>query len=411
MTLRERTAALARPALVVVGGLAALGLALVALGALAPALPLLGLAGRWHVLTLGGWGAAAGLALAAGLAGLARGGRRSSARLAGRAGRRVTAGLAALALIASSVLASALATTASFAAAQGATVSAFGFASGGPSLSAAPDASQVYLVDDDGRELRVDVYLPGSAAPREPLPAVVVVHGGGWMLHDRTRQSDSLRRLADSGLVVLAIDYTLATRNRPTWNIAGDQVACALVWTAEHADRYGVDARRIVLAGSSAGGGLALTTGYRAAAGTATSACGGAVPVPAGVAGAVPVVDPAGFHANPDPFMSRYSRTMTERYLGGAPGEHPDRIAATTTLTHLAADAPPTLLLTVEHDHLVPADGARELAAAALALGVPVERVEVPFADHGVLVPSTGVGASIWRAALLRFALDVDPVG
>lgn len=411
MTLRERSAALVRPAIVVVGGLASAALAFVALGVLVPTVPLLGLAGRWHVLTLGGWGMIAGVALAGGLTALARGRRRSSALFSGRIGRRVTAALAVVALAASSVLATALATTASFAAAHGADAAPPGFSAGAAATVATPDLSEVYLVDDDGRELRVDVYQPGSPMPSELLPAVVMVHGGGWILHDRTRQADSLRRLADSGLVVLAIDYTLATRERPTWTIAGDQVACALVWVAANAERLGVDARRIVLAGTSAGGGLAITTGYRAAAGTAVSACEGDVPVPAGVAGAVPVVDPAGFHANPDPFMSRYSRTMTERYLGGTPAQHPDRVAATTALTHLTADSPPTLLLTVEHDHLVPAAGARELAAAARSLGLRVEQVEVPFADHGVLVPSTGVGAGIWRAALLRFALEVDAVG
>ena len=411
MTLRERITALARPVLVIVTGLASTGLALVAIGVLAPAVPLVGLTGRWHVLTLGGWGAVAGLALAMMLAGLARGGRRAAGRFAGRGARRVTALLAAIALASSTVLTTALATTATFAASQGVAISTFGFATGGASGSVEPDLSEVYLVDDEGRELRVDVYQPGSVTPRKPLPAVVMVHGGGWILHDRTRQSDSLRQLADSGLVVLAIDYTLATRDRATWRSAGEQVACALAWTAEHADRIGVDARRIVLAGTSAGGGLAITTGYRAAAGTAISACAGEVPVPAGVAGAVPVVDPAGFHANPDPFMSRYSRVMTERYLGGSPAQYPDRVAATTALAHLTAQSPPTLLLTVAHDHLVPAQGAHELAAAALLLGVAIEQIGVPFADHSVLASSSGVGASIWRAALLRFTFGVDPVG
>lgn len=402
-----------RPALVVLGGMASIALGLLALGVLVPSVPLVGLAGRWHVLTLGGWGAVAGMTIATGLVVIARGRAQSGIRgqFASARARRVIALFAGLALAASTVFAGALATTASFAAAQGAGIPTLGFGAASSAGPADPDLTEVYLVDAVGRELRVDVYQPASAAPTEPLPAVVMVHGGGWILHDRTRQADSLRTLADSGVVVLAIDYTLATRDLPTWNVAGDQVACALVWVATNADRLGVDAQRILLAGTSAGGGLAITTGYRAAAGTAVSACGGDVPVPAGVAGAVPVVDPEGFHANSDPFMSRTSRAMTERYLDGTPAQHPDRVAAVTALTHLTAQSPPTLLLTVAHDHLVPSEGARQLAAAAQLVGVAVEQLDVPFGDHGVLGPSSGPGAGVWRAALLRFALGLEGVG
>ncbi len=54
MTLRDRATAFVRPALVVVSGLASVGLAVLALGVLVLAVPLLGLAGCWHVRTFGG---------------------------------------------------------------------------------------------------------------------------------------------------------------------------------------------------------------------------------------------------------------------------------------------------------------------------------------------------------------------
>ena len=87
--------------------------------------------------------------------------------------------------------------------------------------------------------------------------------------------------LASRGYTVFDVDYRL---DPPvTWNLAAQDVACAMGWVASHAALYNISPDRMLLAGQSAGGGLALQVGYGLGDGTVTSSCGGAVPQPAAV--------------------------------------------------------------------------------------------------------------------------------
>lgn len=395
--------ALLSSAALVFGGLA--------VGVLAPGIPVIGLGGRWHVLGLGAWWLLAAMSVALLLAIAAAGARTVSVH-------RGLAAMAALAIGASAVFGAAIGAAGSAAVAQGAQVASLMDAA--LAEVSKPTSEFVTMTEGYGRDqqtgerLLVDIYLPAGSVQEAPM--LLYFHGGGWILHDRTLQGRTLRALAETGLVVLAFDYALATQHRATWESAADQSACALAWAAVSAERFGADSSRIVLAGDSAGGGLALAAAYRAAAGGKTPECGardvesGApLPVPAGAVGVVPVVDVAGFHSNPEPNLGHYARTMVERYLGGTPAEHPDRVAAVSPLTHLTTSAPPTLLVTVEHDHLVPSEGARMLTSAATALDVPVTVVDVPFADHGLLARADGLGARVAREAIVTFIEGLAP--
>ncbi len=384
-------------------------LSFVALGVVVPGIPFLGLGGRWHVLGFGAWWSLAALAAALALAIAAASSRR-------RSDHRLLAALSVVALSATAVFGAALTVASVAAHPEGTEPRYLTLAALAPltlPTGAGANATETYAHTlENGDPLLVDIYRPSGIASGASV--VLYLHGGGWILHDRTLHGEWLRALADEGIVVLSADYTLATADRATWQSAADEVACALVWAAANAERFGGDPRRIVIAGDSAGGGLALSAAYRAARGAAKDECaessdGATVPIPAGVAGIVPVVDVGEFWANPELSMGRYSRTMVERYLGGSPAQHPDRVAAVDPTTYLTADAPPTLLVTVEHDHLVPAGGARMLAAAATTIGVPVTRVEVPFADHGLLARAEGLGALIARDALVSFIAGLEP--
>jgi acetyl esterase len=106
--------------------------------------------------------------------------------------------------------------------------------------------------------------------------------------------------MAAEGWLVVSIEYTLADKTHPTWDVATDQVACALAWTAQNAAAYGGDSSRLAVLGDSAGGNLAVTTSYRAAAGALTSPCR-ELPAISAVAVVYPAVAPATFFANTTP--------------------------------------------------------------------------------------------------------------
>ncbi|MCF4007731.1 alpha/beta hydrolase [Corynebacterium uropygiale] len=97
---------------------------------------------------------------------------------------------------------------------------------------------------------------------RGKRPVIVDIHGGGW--NQDARMPATLRWFADHGYLVLRPSYELATPNRPTADTVRDQVFSAYAWCAKHAAEWGGDPQRLSVFGDSAGGGLAVSTAYRA---------------------------------------------------------------------------------------------------------------------------------------------------
>ncbi|MFE7572726.1 alpha/beta hydrolase [Streptomyces sp. NPDC057539] len=103
-------------------------------------------------------------------------------------------------------------------------------------------------------EISLLIGRPAGAGPA--LPALYSIHGGGMILGDNRAGFDSLLGWArELNLVVVSVEYRLAPEH-PHPAPVEDSYA-GLVWTAAHAGELGIDPGRIIVAGGSAGGGLA----------------------------------------------------------------------------------------------------------------------------------------------------------
>lgn len=113
-----------------------------------------------------------------------------------------------------------------------------------------PDPDDVEIEDTGAGPVRV--HRPVSAGD-EPSPAVLWLHGGGFLMGS-PKQDDALcRQIADElGAVVVAPVYRLSPKH--AFPAALEDAYAALTWLAKRDD---VDANRIAVAGASAGGGLA----------------------------------------------------------------------------------------------------------------------------------------------------------
>lgn len=106
----------------------------------------------------------------------------------------------------------------------------------------------------DGAEIPLSIFSP--AGIDAPKPCVFWIHGGGMIMGDRFSQIDiPLEWLDRFGAVVVSVDHRLAPEATGTTLV--DDCYRGLLWVAEHAEELGVDPARIVVAGASAGGGLA----------------------------------------------------------------------------------------------------------------------------------------------------------
>ena len=110
---------------------------------------------------------------------------------------------------------------------------------------------------DGAPDLTLLVMRPATGTG--PWPAIYYVHGGGMVMGTRRSQVDRyLPYITEVGAVVVSVEYRLAPEH-PDPDPVEDCYA-GLVWTANNAASLSINPKRILIAGESAGGGLAAGT-------------------------------------------------------------------------------------------------------------------------------------------------------
>ena len=210
-------------------------------------------------------------------------------------------------------------------------------------------------LDGTAQDLRLDLYEPhGDTASARP--AVVLVHSGAFSFgnKDSAELVDLAGALGRRGIVSASINYRLlapagctgTNGTSPTClaaaNAAQHDAQAAVRWLRANQTRYRIDADRIAMAGSSAGGITALLAAYRS--------------------------DDPGTSGNPAPSSAIGAAISLS---GGVPGA-----AAYTG----PGDAP-ALLFHGTADTIIPFGWSVETAVASLSAGIYVNLQ--PFADAG----------------------------
>jgi acetyl esterase len=102
-------------------------------------------------------------------------------------------------------------------------------------------------------EIRLVVVKPEGRTDR--LPAVMYLHGGGWMLGDWSTHQRLVRLLANAIPAALVfVDYERSPEQ--PFPVALEQAYEATRWVTEHAAELGVDVDRLAVMGDSVGGNL-----------------------------------------------------------------------------------------------------------------------------------------------------------
>lgn len=115
--------------------------------------------------------------------------------------------------------------------------------------------------DEDADGVRVRVFVPKDA-PEEPLPCVLWIHGGGWILGTIDAHDALCRALCNAaGAVVVSVDYRLAPEHQHPAQL--EDCSRALAWLLREAPTLGGDPARVAVAGDSAGGNLAAVVARR----------------------------------------------------------------------------------------------------------------------------------------------------
>jgi acetyl esterase len=124
----------------------------------------------------------------------------------------------------------------------------------------ADDGTAAAVVRDSAFEgpagvVPVRLYAPVGVG-QQALPALVFLHGGGWVAGDLDTHDGFCRRLcAASGWRVIAVDYRRAPEH--PFPAALDDSLAAVRWAAANAAALGIDPARLAVGGDSVGAGLA----------------------------------------------------------------------------------------------------------------------------------------------------------
>ena len=110
----------------------------------------------------------------------------------------------------------------------------------------------VVYYTEGSRKLLCDLFRP--KAQTQQIPAIVLVHGGGWLKGDKTKFRPLAIKLANAGYAVMSIEYRLGHETRFPAGI--HDCNAATMFLKQNAKKLGIDANRISAVGGSAGGHL-----------------------------------------------------------------------------------------------------------------------------------------------------------
>lgn len=204
-----------------------------------------------------------------------------------------------------------------------------------------------------GKELKLDLARPGEG--QGPFPAVVCLHGGGWVGGSRKQMGQTILVLARRGYVAVAPDYRVAPKDR--FPACVEDCKAAVRWLRHRAKQYNIDQGRIGVVGLAAGGHLACLLGVTA------PADGLEGKENAGVSSAVQaVVSFSGPTDLSSPGLSKEALAHNLRpLLGGLPKEKPAEYRKASPLSYSPRCPPPFLLIHGDKDKEVPVAQARDL--------------------------------------------------
>jgi len=231
----------------------------------------------------------------------------------------------------------------------------------------------------DDFSLKLDLYKPvGAASP----PLIVWVHGGAWRAG--SKDSMPLHELVKRGFAIASVDYRLS----PVAKFPAQVHDCkaAIRFLRANAERYGYDASKIGIAGSSAGGHLVAEIGVTNGHPKLEGAVGEHLDQSSSVQAIVDYYGPTNFltilkQSTPHGLSVRVP--ALQLLLGSQPEENPVLAKLASPVFHVDRNDPPLLMIHGDQDPQVPINQSHELHGRYKDFGLPVRLEVIHGGAHG----------------------------
>jgi acetyl esterase/lipase len=224
--------------------------------------------------------------------------------------------------------------------------------------------------------LRLDLAMPEKGDG--PFPAVVCIHGGGWVGGDRRQMAQTIATLAARGYVAVCPDFRRAPECR--FPAAVEDCKAAVRWLRANAAAYRINPQRIGVMGYSSGGHLACLLGVTTKE-DGFEGDGGNAEQSSQVQAVVSFFGPTDLTR---PVFGKEAVTANlVPLLGGTLQEKPEEYRKASPIVYVRKNPPAFLLLHGKEDRIVPPEQASALAERLQKVGGKAVLVTVEGEGHG----------------------------
>lgn len=245
-----------------------------------------------------------------------------------------------------------------------------------PAVELVPD---VVYTERAARPLKMHILRP-KTLPKEPMPAIVFLHGGGWFEGHPNRGLAALAHFAERGYLCASVEYRLSGEARFPAQI--EDAKEAVRFLRAKAAEFQIDPDRIGVWGQSAGGHLAALVGTSGGVKELEGA-GGWQKFSSRVQAVVNWNGPVDFLEPVQ--MKHWAERKSDavvRLIGGEPEANREKALRATPATYATKDDPPFLIVHGDADEVVLPSQSESLHQALRRAGVDATLNVVKGAGH-----------------------------
>jgi acetyl esterase/lipase len=244
--------------------------------------------------------------------------------------------------------------------------------------------------DTDNPRQKLDLFLPKNRKSEQALPVIAFIHGGGWKGGDKASGLGNIARYVQSGdYAGISIGYRLT--DQAQWPAQIHDCKAAIRWIKANAKERGLDASKIAVWGTSAGGHLVSFLGTSGDVPELEGKIGKHLDQNSQVTCVVNYFGPENFLSmvrQPSTMDRTKGKDYPEALLLGGPVQEKEAAAKEASpVTHVSKGDAPFFTAHGNKDPLVPFAQGQEIHAALQKAGVPSLFQEMTNGGHGFKSP------------------------
>ena len=225
-----------------------------------------------------------------------------------------------------------------------------------PNIKIVPELHSVGVMEERGltyctlgtRALKLDAFYPAKKSAKD-VPAILIVHGGGWRSGSRAQHIPLAQHLAALGYACFTVEYRLS--EEAFYPAPVTDLKSALRWIRQNHKRFNLNPKKITALGFSAGGELAVFIGVTAGRKEFDQGCLSSI---SDQVQAIIDIDGTLSFVHPESGEGDESKKPSAGALwfGATKAQNPELWAAASPLAYAGKNTPPTLFINSSVDRM-----------------------------------------------------------